>query len=427
MDAKEMRRLARECLSEVIGVDYPPETDPTPPPHLLVFQEAPVVSSALEKYMMAPSKGKRVYESEIPIIGSKKCTMGAEENDSMSNAVKVRIEVSHSEAIKAGLSPWGPQVVTVDLAELTEEQRCALAEITVPVSYAEPYVLKWSSCVMWSQPAVGRVTETTVAELLDDYLATKARRAEERAAEAAEVAEHEAARTSERAARTAEALALLQEDGLELRASGYGVRVLGAAGTLELDLCSPGELRVARMNSGTVDLVTHDVATILERFRVQCEAGKVEAERVEAEKRAQRVTEAQRVVSTRGTENQRERHEAGCLPDGEVLEMLEAEAFEDIGLAPYESIKRGDLVHEEFCESGIAVSVEVATHLSAAQWDALKEAREALPEGGLAEVRSHHAACKADCGADPVIRYAVHVMVKRPGWGALTAKYACGN
>ncbi len=141
------------------------------------------------------------------------------------------------------------------------------------------------------------------------------------------------------------------------------------------------------------------MAEINRRNSADAIARTLEAERQAAERRA--FVEAW--LRDHGTANQRERYAADLLPESEYVTAMESAAFEgQQAFAPYDKITDED-VREAIRESDdedvsqhadsdleISYRSEVATELSAEQWDAMQRIRSAFPTATV-DPRVHQA------------------------------------
>lgn len=164
-------------------------------------------------------------------------------------------------------------------------------------------------------------------------------------------------------------------------------------------------------------------------------ANREKREAAEAQRKAEKLALHEAFLCARATVEQTERYRAGVLPDQELDAMAHSLAFGSYELDPYVPLTLADLDHDgDRCQldpdnldesetqrssatedEHLDVSVKTPETLGSAEWAALKAVKAAFAEsdGYDFEVRRHHCKC-TDCGATAT-RSAVHT-VKR--WGS---------
>lgn len=129
----------------------------------------------------------------------------------------------------------------------------------------------------------------------------------------------------------------------------------------------------------------------------------------------------QQIVREHGTESQRERLDAGVLPDDELRQVVADWVHRDVkGIADV-SLTGADLVAknggEENClcaDEGhdVGCDVTVATEVPPYEWEVAKSIRATLPEGATSEIRYHDCNCRRR-GCDAVAhRYGLRVTIE---------------
>lgn len=101
--------------------------------------------------------------------------------------------------------------------------------------------------------------------------------------------------------------------------------------------------------------------------------------------------EARKLLELRGTANQLERHDAGLLPDDELLLLARTVLF-----APFAGFRRwvklapADLMHRRGCHGDVTFTTRPAPDLDAGEWSMFKTIRDIVDEANDNVLREHH-------------------------------------
>ena len=357
--------------------------------------------------------------------------------------VKVYLNIDRAVAIKAGLDQWGRQAIFIDLSDLNEEQRSTLAEY-YHEDKQDPKGLTvdkgLSGLWNWSRPRYGQATVEALKQELDSIVEFKIKCQAGKEAEAKEATRQEAERQAEKKARIEEARLLLWDRTLSMTIRGTGnstaifdlfrddtTFVLGVSRYSYKD--KPTIYSVTLSGGRGVDDLSSLQPALEEAFtrHDQALAQQKAAEAAEvAENDRLRREEAIRVVA-KGTKNQRDRYEAGVLPESEIYDLLKKDAFGQVKLEVFRDIESEDLDHDDHYsdDDNITVVTNDLHALTAEQFVALRVVQACLPTDCQAKVCQLTATCdNQDCNGSlecTVIR----VVRKVPGWGNITQRFRC--
>ncbi|HUW30720.1 MAG TPA: hypothetical protein VM223_03845, partial [Planctomycetota bacterium] len=350
------------------------------------------------------------------------------------NRHRVAVEVDQAAAIKAGKNTWGTQVVEVDVAALSEDERDELARLPYTRTQREvpsdPMygVLALTSTCEIALPAIAEATVETVQTLL------RARRRECQA-------------TIERF-RARPIAEIVGEGGQNIMIdTGNGNRMYlhvfcecyphvwaALQGDIEAEIARQKQAKHEAEVQRWLDAPVKDWCDYLSfSYQEPCvrryipiddrlAAKRADAQRLvdaeikrraDNERRAaedkaaleqQRRLYIELTITAHGTKNQQERLAAGALPLGEATALAEQVIFAALdGLPRYEKLTPADAEHSDECENPdncqVRYDADAATVMPAYTWDVMQHLRELLGrDDATIEARRHVAttACEVE-------------------------------
>jgi len=368
---------------------------------------------------------------------------------------RVVVEVDQAAAIKAGKNTWGRQVVEVDVAALSEDERDELARLPrartereVPSDPMYGVLALTSTCEI-ALPAIAEATVETVQTLL------RARRRECQATierfRARPIAEivHDTGQNimidmgNDHAVyldtfpeRYPHVWAALQGDiGAEIARQKQAKHEAEVQQWLDRpveDWCDhmsfsslephvrdyiPTDDRLAAKHADAQRLVDAEIKRRADMVRQGAEA--------KAALEQQRRLYVEMIITAHGTKNQQERLAAGVLPLGEATALAEQVLFQALEKeARYVKLLASD-DHAEDCEDddcGVAFDAATATEVPDFVWDRMQALRTKIARDGASiEARLHTAT--TDCGV-VTTRWGVRIEIDEGGY-EFAREYAC--
>jgi len=316
-----------------------------------------------------------------------------------------------AEIARTGCDPG--TVIELDLSSATPDERAELAAAMVREDdhRVSGYHIQAGALALKAYLA----SDTTPAAIL---AGVRLERAEQTASEAREALATEA-RAAEREARVAEAEQVRAANSASVRAvlddlvsRVTAAEEAGSATQLALDTPA-GTVRLTldyrhaerpRLDKAT-DADVLALAARLEAVRDRAEAARVAAEAQQAAAaRAARAAARGAWLRDHASAEQRERAEAGLLPESDVLAGLEAIVWSRMAAEVlYERLTADDASHadpendsdNEPCQGAVTFSSSAATEADAEEFARLKAIRALAPEGAMVTLRTHEVVCDA--------------------------------
>jgi hypothetical protein len=355
--------------------------------------------------------------------------------------MRIAYEMSKAAALARGEDRYGTMVVEIPAAQLSDAERLELAHWTdVRKGIAADYDLhccndggSWRYAPLAGEPGADgvRALLARCAELRADALAKGAQQ------EAETRARCEAAIDAE--------LAVDRREAVRVAFDGSHIRQLGRwdsldANSVEVIVDAPrvpglrscdtdGASPEARERYSTARAAAKEaLERLLEAQRCELERlflekeqrtarEKAEAAAAKAREKAEAETGMAEWLDVHATENQRQRHDAGLLPEDEVLQSMADVAFLALSGEPrYEKLRASDVGHEENCYApDPKFEASDAESVTAEQWDRLQALRALAPDGAEVRARLHECWCSACDGGGIERRFGALVIVKRFG------------
>lgn len=307
--------------------------------------------------------------------------------------MKAIINVDPRAALQRGLNNQGDYEIEFAPADLTEAQRNELARRPVQ-----------NGAFIANERGDGLAIATADIDalkmILDERIASKL----QRDLEHAEAAARELAEAERRAAIWAAEPA---ENHVVRGLSHYGWRwevsyplMHSAVNSRDMTIRVAGTMPAVREAIDDAESLVfwlqldQAAGEIIERREAEARKEAAEAEKARAAER--RTEQLAAWVVEHGTRNQRERLDAGVLPESEIVDAIRAQAFAPLdGEARYKKLKASDVCGGDDYESGyhsVDFDSEDAEELTADEWDYLTALRERMPCAAIT-VRRHTAEC----------------------------------
>ena len=306
------------------------------------------------------------------------------------NTVKMLVDVDQQQAILAGRSEYGKQIVAVPVDQLNEAQRRTLTELSYEYGPdtkrgLSPYIVGGGGLTeQLTMPPVPDTGLASIQALLDAW-----------PNQAAQVREKWAAKQAEEESRILAAISRWELQSLdsylsEPRWNGRGWSVNDPDYNSHDQNYVPSDRYTDTMRARMTEAQA-EAARRNEQRRIEREERekREEEEREKKEREAQALAEARTAqiaewIAEKGTDNQKGRAALNLLPEDEILDAMRDEAFAALdGFDRYEEIKKGDLGHEEYCASGVSCDVFDAGELTADQFDRFDAIRKAIPSAAV--------------------------------------------
>lgn len=346
--------------------------------------------------------------------------------------MKAIINIDKKVALLAGVNNFGEYEIEFDPADLTPEQREELLLSETKGSTGD-YLLKLPSLKMWDSnswctgyrggewsPIVDKYMPKptspgleSMKQMLDARIII---RKEIQAFEEDKKAKGEAEQAEKKAAKIAEFLdtpaeKLFRVDyASDLAPKGcvwigdFGIGHSGSIGWFQRNYgCPEVDAKIAEVEA----LFPAAMETAWEKYN----ALQAEKDRKAAEEQALKAE----WVSQYGTDDMKERFEAGVLPEDELLDVVRDHLYAPLNDFPrYQKMKKGDICEadeNEYEDHRVSYKTEDLTEMTADQFAMMKKIKAAAPEGAVIEARKHVGVC-ADCPDDDGYLERVGFMVR---------------
>jgi len=321
--------------------------------------------------------------------------------------MKAIIFVSAKAALLEGLDNQGEDTIEFNPADLTEEQRAALAKCSD---------LKDGMFVLPKAHPVSKPDIDALRQILDFEISVT----KEQQAKDLQRTEMAIAKFKEWAKGQPEKTVTKHYDtwGVELPYIGYADTVKEVLGLQNNPRRSDEGLLLDYLVKDNADIkdAYEDAKSLAfwlnlednidqmirdKKIRTNAEEYKREQEALKAEaiaKEQRKVNQIKAWVEANGTENQKLRYKDGFLPDQEIIDAIRAEVYAPLDVFNrYKKLTKSDVCEgeDEYDRHDVSFDVEDAEHLSADQYDALLKIKEAIPTATI-EPRIHTAKCD-DC------------------------------
>lgn len=346
--------------------------------------------------------------------------------------MKVRVNVDHGAAVRAGSNVSGVQVVDVDLAQVSPAAREIIAGYPVQdgvINMCAPHSVTPTVDGAWDlplrPPVLASADPVAVIAWLEQFPAAVEQLADQ---VRAEMAEHDRKLN-----------ALIAECATKIRDQRYSHvvkvwchRVGGKVRYEDWDcggalaeapgpepLYYPDSHRLSPAGRARYEQAQAEIEQVAAKLREALkpqalaelereEAARSEKERIkEAAEAQRRALEAEAVAAA--PEDVRERHAAGVLPQDELNRIVRNRVFRDLADLPrYQNLTVKDVDHEEGCyENEVNFSSDEADEVDSTTWAAAKAIRSRLQPTDTSVIRRHTASC--DCDSPVAVRYGLSV------------------
>ena len=339
--------------------------------------------------------------------------------------MRVKIHIDRSAAIRAGRDSYGDAVITVNLADLTEDERDLLAaapEHAGTTDLTDARANKWPG--QYPRPPMLADADDALAAARA-WLAWRGACCAERERVAEEEAAKKALEQQEAIRRTGEYIAYWRNQPAEsFIQQGSASFPQGGGGLPSLpNGFQSRELR--RMAEKALAGKIEEARVLTAERRRPAPEQLAEAERAKVEAERRRTAQLVAWVNERGTVSQQGRLKLGLLPETEILDLIRGAIYTPLdGFVRFEKIRWSDIEHTDECvgpEGGMDYSTTVPESLTAGEFALCQEIEHAAPQGATLKVLAHACECRA-CGAG-LIRKSLQVALQ-VGELCLTREYA---
>lgn len=346
--------------------------------------------------------------------------------------MKAIINIDKKVALLAGVNNFGDYEIEFDPADLTPEQREELL-LSETKSSTGDYLLKLPSFKRWDgyqwfnsytsewSPIVDKYMPKpihpdldTMKRMLDARIII---RREIQSFEEDKKTKDEAEKAEKKAAKIAEFLDTPSKDLFRVAYNYSDDTPKKCVWKDEFGSGSTGSIDWFQRNYGCPE-VDAKIAEVEALFPAAMEVAwknynalQAEKDRKAAEKQALKAE----WVSKYGTDDMKERFEAGVLPEDELFDVVRDHLYAPLNDFPrYQKMKKSDICEAdeyEYESHRVSYKTEDLTEMTADQFAMMKKIKAAAQEGAVIEARKHVGVC-ADCGNDEGYLKRVGFMVR---------------